>query len=52
MLVLSDEKYSLNSHGYIYTRWNLTENTGEHQHLYYEVIFVFFRNIGTCSERY
>ena len=41
MLVLSDEKYSLNSHGYIYTRWNLTENTGEHQHLYYEVIFVF-----------
>ena len=41
MLVLSDKKYSLNDHGYIYTRWDLTGNTGEHQHLYYEVVFVF-----------
>ena len=41
MLVLSDEKYELNDYGYIFTRWELTGNTAEHQHLFYELIYTF-----------
>lgn len=41
MLVLSDEKYQLNHYGYVYNRWELTGNTSEHQHLYYEFMFIY-----------
>jgi len=41
MLILSEEKYNLNTYRYVYSRRELTQSTGDHQHLYYEFMFVY-----------